>query len=79
MELQPFLSSKDSELEEYIPKLMQISYDLMIRMYNIDNPDKAQKDLLKENLDDIYYSVFQDDDVGYLDLVFNDDSKLENA
>lgn len=46
IELQPHVSSKDKELLAYFKKLIEISYTLIIEVFNENNPVQANKDWL---------------------------------
>lgn len=68
MDLLPTLSAGDKELKEYFPKLCEISYEMMIAVYNDCNPQDAHPELLQtDDYSDIYEQLFDEDETGYLD------------
>lgn len=52
---------------------MEISYEMMIKIYNKHNPDSAKPDWVDKDLKDNYESLHED----FLNDLYGDKSKLE--
>ena len=82
MELNPHISATDKEMKDYFPKLLEISYEVMIRHFNTESADLAMPDWLKprEEMAEIYLSLLENEteESGFIDKIFGHDSKIEN-
>lgn len=72
-ELNPSISATDKELKMYTPKLFEISYEMMINLFNDSNPESAKAEWISKDCQQIYLDLFEK----YLDEVYGENgSKL---
>ena len=72
-ELNPAISANDKDLKKYFIKQLEISYEMMIQIFNHHKPEEAKKDWIGKNCSEIYQTLFEE----YLDALFAENSKLE--
>ncbi len=79
IDLDPHLSHNDKEFVDYFPKLLQISFELMVHLYGKFKPQDMEEPnadwtLDPQNLKDEYEDIFSQ----MVDELFDTSSKLEN-
>ena len=58
-------------------KISEISYNIIISLFNELNPDAAQPQWLEKETQQAIDNIFEGDSTGFLDLVFANNSRLE--
>lgn len=79
MDLDEHLSSSDKEMVEYVPKLFEIAYTMMLDVYNDIHPEEPldlRKDIATEK--QAFDELLNEADTGYLDKLFLRSSRLPN-
>jgi len=80
--LEPHISASDREMAEFLPRMCMIAFEMMVELYNdrmIANGTefKAKTNWVQNNdLQEAYEKVFDGEDVGFLDKLFGDNSKI---